>query len=234
MYVCYSQCVHIGTQTHTHTSCIVSHVTIQFITLSFLNLILVVQKLLPSGMWCHVVWKRYHCFQANCSVHIWDRFVPWWRQQGPHKQCCQNQTTCSHNNQKLKSHVGIESGPPWVPVLGSALHVHRLRKQTGYLYRATAELAKCYGPVVGLRIGKDRQVVLCGYEAIRDMLSRDEFDGRPQGIFYETRTWGKRRGEWQVNTTYDCLKRSVVASGAHPLCTQFCLSDKTVDSSTTT
>jgi hypothetical protein len=82
-----------------------------------------------------------------------------------------------------------------MPVLGSALYVQRLRKQTGYLYRATAELAKRYGPVVGLRIGKDQQVVLCGYEAIRDMLSRDEFDGRPQGIFYETRTWGKRRGE---------------------------------------
>jgi len=100
-----------------------------------------------------------------------------------------------HNYQKLRSHVAIASGPPWMPVLGSALHVHRLRKKTGYLYQATAELAKCYGPVVGLRIGKDRQVVLCGYEAIRDMLSRDEFDGRPQGIFYETRTWGKRRGE---------------------------------------
>ncbi|PNF37031.1 putative cytochrome P450 303a1 [Cryptotermes secundus] len=85
-------------------------------------------------------------------------------------------------------------GPPWVPVLGSALHVNRLRKQTGYLYRATAELANCYGPVVGLRVGKDRQVVLCGYEAIKEMLSREEFDGRPQGLFYETRTWGKRRG----------------------------------------
>ncbi|KDR10510.1 probable cytochrome P450 303a1 isoform X2 [Zootermopsis nevadensis] len=85
-------------------------------------------------------------------------------------------------------------GPPWIPVLGSALHVHRLRKQTGYLYRATAEMAKRYGPVVGLRVGKDRQVVLCGYEAIKDMLSREEFDGRPQGPFYETRTWGKRRG----------------------------------------
>lgn len=82
-----------------------------------------------------------------------------------------------------------------MPVLGSALHVHRLRKQTGYLYRATAKLAHCYGPVVGLRVGKDRQVVLCGFEAIKEMLSREEFDGRPQGLFYETRTWGKRRGK---------------------------------------
>jgi hypothetical protein len=102
-------------------------------------------------------------------------------------------------------HLSITSlyvplGPPWIPVLGSALYVHRLRKQTGYLYRATAELARCYGPVVGLRVGKDRQVVLCGYEAIKDMLSRDDFDGRPQGPFYETRTWGKRRGECQHAT----------------------------------
>jgi hypothetical protein len=85
-----------------------------------------------------------------------------------------------------------------MPILGSALQVHRLRKQTGYLYRATAVLAQHYGPVVGLKVGKDRQVVLCGYDAIRDMLSREEFDGRPQGPFYETRTWGKRRGECEV------------------------------------
>nr|CAD7588588.1 unnamed protein product [Timema genevievae] len=85
-------------------------------------------------------------------------------------------------------------GPQWLPVLGSALAVHRLRKRTGYLYEATAELARQYGPVVGLKVGKDRTVVLCGYDGIKDMLSREEFDGRPQGPFYETRTWGIRRG----------------------------------------
>ncbi|KAJ9580644.1 hypothetical protein L9F63_024179 [Diploptera punctata] len=85
-------------------------------------------------------------------------------------------------------------GPAWLPVLGSALAVNKLRKKTGYLYQATGELAKEYGPVVGLRVGKDRQVVLCGYEGIKEMLTREEFDGRPQGPFYETRTWGVRRG----------------------------------------
>nr|CAD7398393.1 unnamed protein product [Timema poppensis] len=85
-------------------------------------------------------------------------------------------------------------GPQWLPVLGSALAVHQLRKRTGYLYEATAELARQYGPVVGLKVGKDRTVVLCGYDGIKDMLSREEFDGRPQGPFYETRTWGIRRG----------------------------------------
>ncbi|KAK7864643.1 hypothetical protein R5R35_012415 [Gryllus longicercus] len=85
-------------------------------------------------------------------------------------------------------------GPKWLPVLGSALAVAKLRKQTGYLYEATAELGRRYGPVVGLRVGKDRQVVLCGYDAMKEMLMKDELDGRPQGPFYETRTWGVRRG----------------------------------------
>ena len=90
MYVCMYAISNVCT--HTHTSCIFSHVITQFITLSFLNLIPVVQKSLPSGMWCHVVWKRYHCSQVKCSIHSWDRFVPWWLQQGPCKQCCLYQT----------------------------------------------------------------------------------------------------------------------------------------------
>uniref|UniRef100_A0A2S2R175 Putative Cytochrome p450 n=1 Tax=Sipha flava TaxID=143950 RepID=A0A2S2R175_9HEMI len=85
-------------------------------------------------------------------------------------------------------------GPKWLPILGSALTVSSLRKQTGYLYRATICLAESYGPIVGLKVGKDRQVVCCGYNAIKEMLTKEEFDGRPQGPFYETRTWGTRRG----------------------------------------
>lgn len=88
----------------------------------------------------------------------------------------------------------VLSGPKWLPVLGSALTVNSLRKQTGYLYRATICLAESYGPIVGLKVGKDRQVVCCGYNAIKEMLTKEEFDGRPQGPFYETRTWGTRRG----------------------------------------
>ncbi|KAK7571915.1 hypothetical protein V9T40_014387 [Parthenolecanium corni] len=85
-------------------------------------------------------------------------------------------------------------GPEWLPIVGSMLVVKKLRDQTGYLYRATAELANTYGPVVGLRVGKDRQVVCYGYAAIKEMLTKEELDGRPQGPFYETRTWGTRRG----------------------------------------
>ncbi|XP_014285899.1 probable cytochrome P450 303a1 [Halyomorpha halys] len=86
-------------------------------------------------------------------------------------------------------------GPTWWPIVGSALVVAQLRKKLGgYLYLASAHLAEEYGPVVGLRVGKDRQVICFGYEAIKEMLTKEEFDGRPQGPFYETRTWGTRKG----------------------------------------
>lgn len=85
-------------------------------------------------------------------------------------------------------------GPDWIPILGSALAIQKLRNQTGFLYQACAELSREYGPVVGLRVGKDRQVVCFGYPAIKEMLSKEDFDGRPRGPFYETRTWGKRQG----------------------------------------
>lgn len=75
----------------------------------------------------------------------------------------------------------------WLPVLGSALMVQKLRKETGYLYRTCTVLAGKYGPVLGLKVGKDRQVVCCDYESIKEMLTKDDLDGRPQGLFYETR-----------------------------------------------
>lgn len=85
-------------------------------------------------------------------------------------------------------------GPKWLPILGSAYAIHKLRQKTGYLYKAASELSKQYGPVVGLKIGKDRTVIVDGFEAIKQMLSEDDFSGRPKGVFYETRTWGIRRG----------------------------------------
>jgi len=104
----------------------------------------------------------------------------------------------------------LNLGPKWLPILGSALTVNSLRKQTGYLYRATICLAESYGPIVGLKVGKDRQVVCCGYNAIKEMLTKEEFDGRPQGPFYETRTWGTRRGITTINTSITPIGRKTV------------------------
>ncbi|XP_073974032.1 probable cytochrome P450 303a1 [Rhodnius prolixus] len=86
-------------------------------------------------------------------------------------------------------------GPSWYPVVGSAILIARLRQSMGgFLYKATMSLRKEYGPVVGVRVGKDRQVICQDYPSIKEMLTNEDLDGRPQGPFYETRTWGARRG----------------------------------------
>ncbi|XP_012279451.1 probable cytochrome P450 303a1 [Orussus abietinus] len=89
---------------------------------------------------------------------------------------------------------GYPPGPGWWPILGSSWEVSRLRRTTGSLYRTCTALYEKYGPVVGLKIGKDRIVVLNSYESVRAMMSNEDCDGRPTGPFYETRTWGERRG----------------------------------------
>ncbi|XP_017755180.1 PREDICTED: methyl farnesoate epoxidase [Eufriesea mexicana] len=89
---------------------------------------------------------------------------------------------------------GYPPGPKWWPILGCAIEMARLRKETGYLFKTCSALSKKYGPVVGLKIGIDRIVVLNDYESIRTMLTDEDCDGRPIGLFYETRTFGSRKG----------------------------------------
>lgn len=85
-------------------------------------------------------------------------------------------------------------GPQWLPIIGCALELNNLRKKTGYLVDATNALSAQYGPVLGLRIGQDKQVVCFSFEAIRQMLTDEDISGRPNGFFYQARTWEKRRG----------------------------------------
>lgn len=89
----------------------------------------------------------------------------------------------------------FDKGPRWWPILGSALEVKRLRKETGSLASTFTTLSQKYGPVVGLKIGVDRIVVLNSFESMRSMCLNDVCDGRPMGPVYEVRTFGKRLGK---------------------------------------
>ncbi|KAG5343836.1 CP303 protein, partial [Acromyrmex heyeri] len=84
----------------------------------------------------------------------------------------------------------LSSGPRWWPILGCALEIARIRQETGYLFKTCSTLCKKYGPVVGLKIGQDRIVILNDLESIKAMLTNKDCDGRPNGPFYKARTWG--------------------------------------------
>ncbi|XP_033308798.1 probable cytochrome P450 303a1 [Bombus bifarius] len=89
---------------------------------------------------------------------------------------------------------GYPPGPKWWPILGCAIELTRLRKKTGYMFKTCFTLCKKYGPVVGLKVGVDRIVILNDYESIRTMFANEDCDGRPLGLLYDVRTSGCRRG----------------------------------------
>ncbi|KAI4502050.1 hypothetical protein M0802_002732 [Mischocyttarus mexicanus] len=89
---------------------------------------------------------------------------------------------------------GYPPGPKWWPIIGCAMEVARLRKNTGYLYKTCSVLSEKYGPVIGLKIGSDRIVILNDYNSASSMLTNPDCEGRPTSLMYKARTWGKRRG----------------------------------------
>ncbi|XP_058119792.1 probable cytochrome P450 303a1 [Anopheles ziemanni] len=88
-------------------------------------------------------------------------------------------------------------GPKWYPIVGSALSLMSARNKTGMLCKAVERIAFDYPEhrgVIGFKIGKDMAVMAVTAESLKEMMNNEDFDGRPTGIFYETRTWGLRRG----------------------------------------
>lgn len=87
-------------------------------------------------------------------------------------------------------------GPKWLPIIGSALCVHKERHRTGMLWKGMMSIAENYKHkgVMGFKIGKHKTVVAITSDSIREMTLNEQLDGRPTGILYDTRTWGTRLG----------------------------------------
>lgn len=49
---------------------------------------------------------------------------------------------------------------------------------------------------MGLKLGRNKVVCVFGAEAVKEILNREEFDGRPDGFFFRMRTFGKRLGRY--------------------------------------
>lgn len=94
----------------------------------------------------------------------------------------------------IKRPKNFPPGPSWIPVFGNLLLIQKLRSICGFYHLAWHHLAKQFGPVVGLKVGRDRLIIVSGFEAIRQLYAADEFAGRPDGFFYRMRSFEKRLG----------------------------------------
>lgn len=53
---------------------------------------------------------------------------------------------------------------------------------------------KNYGPIVGIRVGHTRLVIISSRDAVREFYNLDAMNGRPNGFFYRIRSFNKRFG----------------------------------------
>lgn len=53
---------------------------------------------------------------------------------------------------------------------------------------------KTFGPIVGIRIGHVRLVIISSRNAVREFYNMDAMNGRPDGFFYRIRSFNKRLG----------------------------------------
>lgn len=82
-----------------------------------------------------------------------------------------------------------------MPIIGASRYFKRLAKEYGGPYAAFQELSKrCDSPVISLKLGGELVIYVTTYEAIREMYSRTDFDGRPDNFFFRLRNMGYRLG----------------------------------------
>ncbi|KAK0086071.1 hypothetical protein PV325_000574 [Microctonus aethiopoides] len=90
--------------------------------------------------------------------------------------------------------IKFPPGPRWLPFVGCFLRIYKLKKQTHYYYLVFNELSKIYGPILGLKLGKQKFVIISGNHLIKKTLMKHEFNGRPESFFFKVRSFGKNKG----------------------------------------
>ncbi|XP_058838137.1 probable cytochrome P450 305a1 isoform X2 [Topomyia yanbarensis] len=86
-------------------------------------------------------------------------------------------------------------GPRWLPFVGNTPFIRKLAQAHGGLHLAFEALAKQYNSdVIGLKLGREYVVVALQYPAVREVHSKEAFDGRPNNFFIRLRTMGTRLG----------------------------------------
>lgn len=96
----------------------------------------------------------------------------------------------------------IDAGPRWLPLLGCFLRFLEIRKKIGYNHLAFHELSKIYGPVLGMKFGKQKFVIISTHDLVKKVLLQEDFNGRPDGFFYRLRACGERKGKQLLNSLY--------------------------------
>ncbi|KAK9882833.1 hypothetical protein WA026_023448 [Henosepilachna vigintioctopunctata] len=86
-------------------------------------------------------------------------------------------------------------GPPWIPIVGHLYTIKNLSRSLGGQHFAFEHLAgQLNTNVIGLKLGNQLTVIVLSYPLVKEILTRDVFEGRPDNFFMRLRTMGTRNG----------------------------------------
>ncbi|XKL66993.1 hypothetical protein PGB90_010413 [Kerria lacca] len=85
-------------------------------------------------------------------------------------------------------------GPIWFPIVGCYHQIKSMHTKKNYYHLVWDHLSEIYGSIVGLKLGFTRIVVVSGYDAVKEVLCGEVFEGRPDGFFFRLRSFGERLG----------------------------------------
>lgn len=107
---------------------------------------------------------------------------------------CNIRNSSSRNNPSSRNAPRPPLGPKWFPLIGALPIIKKLHSICGFYHLVWHYLFTKYGPIVGLRAGRDRLIIVAGRDEIRQFYALDEFNGRPDGFFYRIRSFDQRLG----------------------------------------
>ncbi|XP_040204223.1 cytochrome P450 2K4-like isoform X3 [Rana temporaria] len=146
-----------------------------------------------------------------------------------------------YSSTKEDKYKNFPPGPRPLPIIGNVLSINMHKPHKTYI-----ELSKTYGPVLGVQIGMEKMVALCGYDAVKDALINhaDAFSDRPKAplfnkmlrgygiIFSNGENWkvmrkftlstlreygmGKKTLEDKINEEAECLVQVFQTHGGKP------------------
>ncbi|CAH1107250.1 unnamed protein product [Psylliodes chrysocephalus] len=86
-------------------------------------------------------------------------------------------------------------GPFWYPIVGTVPILKKLSRSLGGQHLALLKLSQIYNTnVLGLKLGKENVIAVFSYEAVKEVLTGEEYEGRPDNFFLKLRCMGTRRG----------------------------------------
>ncbi|XP_055609285.1 methyl farnesoate epoxidase-like [Uranotaenia lowii] len=94
----------------------------------------------------------------------------------------------------IRKPVFFPPGPHWIPFIGCGWHIAQLIPRYKFYHLMWQDLATRFGSIVGLKLGRDKVVIISGPETIREFYAKEEFDGRPNGFFFRVRSFNRRLG----------------------------------------